>query len=171
LHALKIINKKKYCKFHLENPYLELMKSIFNESTYQEIVDRLHKISPASEKLWGKMSVAQMAWHCQIPIKLAIKNKKYGKRGNLLIGWFFKKSMYNDKPWRKNLPTLPKARANEEKEFEVEVKILLELVDELYSLRDRKDWNPHPIFGNFTPEQWGKLEYKHLDHHLRQFGV
>jgi hypothetical protein len=102
---------------------------------------------------------------------VAIKNKKYDKRGNLLIGWFFKKSMYNDKPWRKNLPTLPRAKANEEKEFEVEYKILLELVDELYSHRDRKDWNPHPIFGNFTPEQWGKLEYKHLDHHLRQFGV
>ena len=126
------------------------MKSIFDEATYKEVVERFNKLSADSEGLWGKMSVGQMLWHCQI---------------------FFKKSMYNDKPWRKNLPTTPFARAKEEKDFEVEHKKLQELVKELYNLRDRKDWNAHPIFGDFTHEQWGKLEYKHLDHHLRQFGV
>lgn len=31
--------------------------------------------------------------------------------------------------------------------------------------------HPHPFFGKLTSEQWGKGIYKHLDHHLKQFGV
>ncbi len=31
--------------------------------------------------------------------------------------------------------------------------------------------NPHSFFGKMTPEEWAILMYKHLDHHLRQFGV
>lgn len=147
------------------------MKSIFDESTLHEVEERFSKLRPDSEPLWGKMSVGQMLWHCQVFVKDAIKNKKYTKKGNPLLRWFFKKSMYSDKLWRKNLPTTPIAKAKEDKEFEVEYNRLQELIKQLYILKDREKWNPHPFFGDFTPEQWGKLEYKHLDHHLRQFGV
>ncbi|MDZ4803510.1 MAG: DUF1569 domain-containing protein [Candidatus Eisenbacteria bacterium] len=30
---------------------------------------------------------------------------------------------------------------------------------------------PNPIFGNLSVDEWGKLSWKHLDHHLRQFGA
>ncbi len=147
------------------------MKSLLEENGYQEIIDRLEKVNADSNRLWGKMSPAQMAWHCQYPLKLAIKNEDKGVRGNPLIRWFFKKSLYNDKPWRKNLPTAPFLVAKEEKDFDKEMGTLKELVKEFYAVRNRENWNPHPMFGSFTPEQWGQLEYKHLDHHLRQFGV
>jgi Ca2+-binding EF-hand superfamily protein len=49
--------------------------------------------------------------------------------------------------------------------------ILNELVDEFNRLDSRDMWHPHPAFGSFTKEQWGQLQYKHLDHHLKQFGV
>ena len=147
------------------------MKSLLEENGYQEIIDRLEKVNADSNRLWGKMSPAQMAWHCQYPLKLAIKNEDKGVRGNPLIRWFFKKSLYNDKPWRKNLPTAPFLVAKEEKDFDKEMDTLKELVKEFYAVRNRENWNPHPMFGSFTPEQWGQLEYKHLDHHLRQFGV
>jgi len=147
------------------------MQSIFEESAYMEIKSRLNLLNANSQGQWGKMSVGQMVWHCQIPLKLAIKNKKYNKKGNLFVKLIFKKSLYNDSPWRKNLPTAPMAKATEEKDFETEIKILNELVDAMYEQKGRTEWNPHPIFGTFTKEQWGKLEYKHLDHHLKQFGV
>jgi len=117
------------------------------------------------------MSVGQMVWHCQFPLKLAIKNKKTSKKGNPLIRWFFKKSLYNDKPWRKNLPTAPIAKAKEDKDFAAEQVILKKMVSDVYEIRDRKEWNPHPVFGEFSPQQWGQFQYKHLDHHLQQFGV
>lgn len=147
------------------------MKSIFDEKTYQEVMDRLNALSPESERQWGKMTVSQMLWHCQLPIGIAIKNKKPKRKSNPLIRLLFKKSLYNDKPWRKNLPTVKAAKTQEEKDFDKEFSTLNEMVTELHKLKDRESWNPHPIFGEFTREQWGKLQYKHLDHHLRQFGV
>lgn len=147
------------------------MNSIFDEKSYHEIVNRVNKLHSNSKGEWGKMTVGQMVWHCQIPLKVAIKNKKTNKKGNPIIRWFFQKSLYNDKPWRKNLPTSSFAKAKEDKDFTTEFIVLKRLIDEIYEVRNRKAWNPHPIFGTLTPQQWGQMQYKHLDHHLRQFGV
>ena len=79
--------------------------------------------------------------------------------------------MYSDKPWRKNLPTAKPFKITEKKDFSSEKSALEAMLNEFESQRDRTAWNPHPSFGEFTKEQWGKMQYKHLDHHLRQFGV
>ncbi|QLG46025.1 DUF1569 domain-containing protein [Costertonia aggregata] len=147
------------------------MKSIFEESTYHELLQRLDKINEKSNRLWGRMTPAQMAWHCKYPLQLGIENKNTGKKGNPLIQLFFKKSMYNDKPWRKNLPTAPQLKATEEKDYAIESVELRKLIKDFHELKNRNVWNPHPIFGKFTKEQWGQMQYKHLDHHFRQFGV
>lgn len=147
------------------------MKSIFDDTAYQEILSRVVSLSENSERQWGKMTVGQMVWHCQIPLKIAIENKKPKKRGSLLAKIFFKKAMYNDKPWRKNLPTASKLKAKETKDFKEEVGPLQQLIHQVHLLKERKVWNPHPVFGEYTHEQWGQMQYKHLDHHLKQFGV
>ncbi|MGB3151103.1 MAG: DUF1569 domain-containing protein [Maribacter sp.] len=147
------------------------MKSLLNTDTHKEIRARLEKLSEHSERQWGKMTVGQMCWHCQYPLKLAIKNKENTSKGNWFIRVFFKKSLYNDKPWRKNLPTSPQLKAKEHKDFKEEYAKLKALVDEFSSLNNREVWYPHPAFGPFTKEQWGQLQYKHLNHHLTQFSV
>ncbi len=147
------------------------MKSLFEEEAFQEIQRRVGELKSTQISLWGKMNVGQMVWHCQVPLKVAIKNKPTKKKGSLFFRLFYKKSLYNDTPWRKNLPTSRFARATEDKDFTVERYKLLDLIAQFHELRTRESWNPHPIFGELTPEQWGQLNYKHLDHHLRQFGV
>lgn len=147
------------------------MKSLFEPSSKEEIISRIAKLSGQHVPLWGKMSVSQMLHHCQFPLKLAIKNDPKGSKPNFLARLFFKKMMYNDRLWRKNLPTVPKFKVVEDKDFNSEKKLLLELIEEFSSKSDKINWNPHPMFGKFSPEQWGKIQYKHLDHHLRQFGV
>lgn len=147
------------------------MKSLFETEAYEEIMERLNTLNPESQRQWGKMSIGQMAWHCQFPLKIAVKNEDRGVSGNPLIRWFFKKSLYNDKLWRKGLPTAPNLVAREEKSFDEEMPILKQLVKDCHEVKDRQNWNPHPLFGKMTRQQWGQMEYKHLDHHLRQFGV
>jgi len=146
------------------------MKSLFETTAYQEIMDRLNTLDAHSTPLWGKMTVGQMVWHCQIPLKVAIANKEAEAKWHPLMRWLFKKSLYNDRPWRKNLPTSPFAKAVEPKDFEEELPVLQGLVRDFYELKTRQQWNQHPLFGSFSPQQWGQLQYKHLDHHLRQFG-
>lgn len=147
------------------------MKSLFETATCAETLERLDNLKEGMTPAWGKMSVGQMVWHCQVPLRVGIENKPPRKKPNPLIKFLFKKSMYSDKPWRKNLPTSPLAKAKETKELSSELPELRKLVEKFHALKDRKDWNPHPIFGALTPEQWGQMQYKHLDHHLAQFGV
>ena len=147
------------------------MKSLFEASTYTAVLERLDTLSPDSNPQWGKMNVAQMLHHCQKPFEIAVHEKDFGLKPNILIKLFFKKSLYNDSPFRKNLPTVKSFKIVDERDFNTEKKELKELVNAFYTLREKENWKPHPVFGSFTTEQWGKLQYKHLDHHLRQFGV
>lgn len=147
------------------------MKSLLEKAALEEILGRLDQLEEGMQPQWGRMSVGQMAWHCQIPLRVGIENKPPKKKPNPLIKWLFRKSMYSDKPYRKNLPTSPMAKAQEPRDLAAELPRLRQLVEEFHSLKDREHWNPHPLFGEFTPGQWGRMQYKHLDHHLTQFGV
>ena len=88
-----------------------------------------------------------------------------------MLNSFFKKSLYNDKLWRKNLPTARFLKTTEQKDFNIEKNQLISLLEELNTHSNKTEWEPHPAFGYFTAQQWGQMQYKHLDHHLRQFGV
>ncbi|GGX16898.1 DUF1569 domain-containing protein [Aquimarina muelleri] len=147
------------------------MKSLFDKITLNEIENRIHKLSDTSIPIWGKMDVSQMFYHCQFPLKIALQKEQIKLKPNFFAKLFFKKTMYSDKPWRKNLPTHSKLKVVDSKNFNTEKESLLELVNDFSNQRDRKEWAPHPMFGKFTYEQWGKMQYKHLDHHLQQFNV
>lgn len=147
------------------------MKSLFNTDTHNEIMNRLAQLDENATANWGKMNVAQMAWHCQGPFNIMLEKNDYGMKPSWFAKVFFKKSLYNDKPWRKNLPTAKFLKPKEDKNFNAEKTKLSKLIDEAHSQREKTEWNPHPAFGYFTADQWGQMQYKHLDHHFRQFGV
>lgn len=150
------------------------MKSLFTTDGLTEIHNRIKNLNAETPAQWGKMNVAQMLKHCQIPLEIAcgkfIPKQKVGFFKKLLFSTF-KSTLYNDKPWKKNLPTGTDFIISDEKKFETESKKLQGLVNEFHELKTKTQWDPHPIFGKLSPEQWGKSQYKHLDHHLKQFGV
>lgn len=146
------------------------MKTLFDEKTYEETKSRIQALTSESKPAWGKMNVAQMVTHCQFPFKVALSEKPRKVVWNPIV-MLFKKSLYNDKMWRKSLPTAKAAKITDQRDLETERATLLSMVDAFYSKREQTEWHPHPAFGTFTQEQWGKLEFKHLDYHLGQFGV
>ena len=147
------------------------MQSIFEENTYNEVMERFNKLNENANANWGKMNVGQMLWHCQGPLNIILGKNHYGMKPSWLVKLFFKKSLYNDKPWKKGLPTTKFLKTEDDRDFNTEKTNLKTLIEELYSHKDKTEWAPHPAFGYFTAEQWGKMQYKHLDHHFRQFGV
>lgn len=149
------------------------MKSLFTEPAYAEILDRLEKLTPDSQAKWGKMDVAQMLAHCQEPLKVPLEKIRLNPPNPImkLLFSFFKKSLFNDKPWKQGLPTSKEFKIVDERNFHKEKDGLKSLIDEFYSERNKTEWPPHPFCGDFTTEQWGKMQYKHLDHHFKQFGV
>lgn len=147
------------------------MKSILNTEAFSEIKNRLDTLSENSERQWGKMTNGQMLRHCQGPLNIMLGKNDYNLKPNWLINLLFKKILYSDKLWRKGLPTAKAFKQTKAYDFTTEKAYLVTLVNELGEQMDKTDWGKHPAFGHLTNEQWGKMQYKHLDHHLRQFGV
>lgn len=149
------------------------MKNLFDKETHTEIINRINNLTPDTQRQWGKMKVSQMLAHCKEAFKVPLSDKKMPRNIiGLLIGWAFKKKLYNEDPWKKNLPTAPNFIIKDERDFEKEKQELTGLINQFYNGGPENVGRfPHPMFGSFTTEQWGKSMYKHLDHHLMQFGV
>jgi hypothetical protein len=150
------------------------MKTLFNTNDNQEIIDRISKLTPESKALWGKMNVGQMLAHNRMPLLAAYGQEKMSKRGliSFLFGKMAKKQILSPKPFGKNLPTDKKFIVVNPEKFEKEKQELIENVL-LFKKNgpDKITKEPHGFFGNLSPEEWGALQYKHLDHHLSQFGA
>ena len=89
-----------------------------------------------------------------------------------ILGPLFKPNYFNDKPFGKSSPTAPEFVVTDPRDFEKEKARLILEVKQFSSAGEAKcTKEPHAFFGPRTPQQWGIGMYKHLDHHLRQFGV
>lgn len=150
------------------------MKSLFNKADNQEILHRINTLTPNSKAQWGKINVAQMRAHCQPPLKVAYGDLKL-KRGliALLFGNVFKKKLTKDeKPFDRNLPTDKGFIVSGEHEFESETNKLISLVKKFEQIGpDGITKDTHPFFGKMTAKEWDIIQWKHLDHHLNQFGA
>jgi hypothetical protein len=146
------------------------VKNLFEPAVKQDIIDRINKLTPESKALWGKMNVGQMLAHCQVPIGVAdgthkLKRTLMGR----LLGPMIKSILYNDKPFKHNLPTDRSFVMTDAKDFEKEKQKLLGMVRNFSETNIVNE--THTFFGKLTKEQWSKGTWKHLDHHLQQFGV
>ncbi len=148
------------------------MQSLFNPEANRKIIERINKLTSESKPVWGKMNAAQMLAHSQAPLQVAFGELKL-KRG--LIGFLFggiaKKKMMAPGPFTKNLPTAPKFLVNDDRNFEEEKTKLIDLIKKFGEGPGGLSQQPHPFFGKLANEEWDVLQWKHLDHHLTQFGV
>lgn len=147
------------------------IKNLFDPAVKQDIINRINSLNPQSQRQWGKMNVAQMLAHVQLPIKIAYGT--HTPKGSFLlrlIGPLFKSKLWDNKPYKQGLPTDPTFVMSEnEKDFEKEKSALLELVGRFSETAIVGE--KHPIFGRLTKENWSKATWKHIDHHLKQFGA
>ena len=137
------------------------------------LCERINSLSPSSGRLWGKMSVSQMLAHCQRPfaVALGLDNSKRGI-ASYLFGSMAKRSFLGTNEFKKNLPTAPGFKIKHEPEFEVERSKLLDDIHQFVKIdKATLAAKVHPFFGPMSDSEWYELMYKHLDHHLKQFGV
>jgi Protein of unknown function (DUF1569) len=149
------------------------MKTLLDASSLEDISKRLEQLTPETQGRWGKMDVAQMMAHLSNGLELTLGDKKPPRSWiGRIIGGFVKASAFNDSPFPHNSPTDNSLRVTEPKNFLAEktrVKALLNRFKEggLSGITT----HPHPFFGFLTPEEWSKLQYKHFNYHLEQFGA
>ena len=150
------------------------MNNLFEAARVKEVKERMAQLRPNSERAWGQMNPAQALAHCSRGIELAVGDRIPPR---LLLGRIIGRmvkpmALGNDEPMRRNSPTVKGLVVQDERDLVVERQRLRELIDRFVAGGPGGcTKHPHSFFGRLTPEEWATLMYKHLDHHLRQFGV
>jgi hypothetical protein len=147
------------------------MKTLFDAGAGEEIRNRLQKLTPDRQAQWGKMNVAQGLAHLAATMEMALGDRRPPRAlVGRLIGRLIKPKALAA-PMRQGNPTSPELRISDEREFETERKRLHVLIDRFVAGGPKGCTDhPHPFFGPMTPDEWALQMWKHLDHHLRQFG-
>lgn len=147
------------------------MASLFNPDDNQQMIERIEKLTPETTALWGRMTVDQMLRHCAAPVDVAT-GKLTLKMPVLLglLGRMLKKKVLR-KGLDKNSPTAREFVFRDRSDFETAQHELIERYRMLANNRAYITVLKHPFWGKMSYEDWDRLLWMHLDHHLRQFGV
>lgn len=149
--------------------------NIFDKEVSDGIIERLNTLTPESQRLWGKMDVARMLAHCNVAYECIYEPEKHPKPKfpmSLILKYIVAPIVVGDKPPKKNSPTGPQFIISDEREFERERARLIEFINRTTKLgADHFDGTESHSFGVLNKTQWSNMLYKHLDHHLQQFGV
>ena len=153
-----------------------MKKNLLQPETRAEIIARIDKLSPEAKSRWGKMNVNQMLWHTNNGLKSALgefvtTKEKPSAFKSAIMRFFIMKT---------DFPT-PKAKAEtfaemntvslgiDPDDFNAERE---ELKKTLNRFPNAAEYAPEsPLLGSMTKEEWARLQYGHLDHHLKQFGA
>lgn len=149
-----------------------MAKNIFDEPITNEILVRIEKLSPASQRRWGKMDVAQMLAHLSTPLRTALGELKAKNVYVPVVSPLFKRYLINKgRFWEGKTPTMGEFLIKDQRDFDTEKKIFLALFARFVEAGRIGQLASHPFFGKMDAADWGKTTYVHFDHHLRQFGV
>lgn len=149
-------------------------RNLFQSEDVIEIKKRLSELKPDSARQWGKMSTAQMLAHCAVGIQSATGEVRPPRAliGRMIGPAVKRVALRDEEPMRRNSPTAKEFIVTGERDFESERRRLCDLIDSFAAAGPSGCTDhPHAFFGRLKPEEWSILMYKHLDHHLRQFGV
>lgn len=150
------------------------MSNLFDSSDREVIRQRVAQLRATSTRQWGKMEVAQMLAHCAIAFEVPCGDRKMTQvfLGRLLSPLVRGRLLTGEAPMGRNAPTNPEYKVVDDRDFAREHQRLMALMSRFCDAgASACDGVVHPFFGRLSGEQWGTLMYKHMDHHLRQFGV
>lgn len=154
------------------------MKSntILNEESYNSILRRIHDLKSNSMAQFGKMNVNQMLCHTADQLRMAMSFIKIPLQGNRMSRYFKKQmALTLDSIPPEKIKTIDEI--NQEKEgtkpvgFEDDKVNLIKLLELFINDENHYTLQHHPMFGDLDREEWGRLIYVHLNHHLKQFGT
>jgi hypothetical protein len=148
------------------------MKTLWQDETRREVVERIGQLTPERKPEWGRMSSHQMVGHLIRSVQMAT-GELHVKSKSTPLGWpGVRQLVVYYLPFPKNVPTAPELLvATTPNAFSADLSDLRETINRMVARGQDARWPEHPAFGPLTGDAWGVLVYRHMDHHLRQFGV
>lgn len=116
-----------------------------------------------------------MIVHLTDPLRVAIGERHATFRKSILSIWPTNKLISQVMPWPKGAPTAPEfvqgLGGTTPTEFERDKQELLRALALFVEHGNAKQFALSPVFGKLDNNEWARLMWRHIDHHLRQFGV
>ena len=150
------------------------MKNLYDPNDLEGLKARIARFQPDSARQWGTMTVAQALAHCSLGVQTATGELRPQRKliGRILGPLVKPKVVGDDQPMRRNSPTMEEIIVRNQPDFATEQARLIEALNQFSAAGPQGcTSHPHAFFGPLTPGEWAIVMYKHIDHHLRQFGV
>lgn len=147
-------------------------KTIFDTTSRRSLLDRIARLRPDSPRRWGTMTPNQMICHLEDSMRCATGVTPAARRRTVMSNRVFRWIIIHVLPWPKGRArTVKEMLVTKPGEFEDDKRRLQEMLERAASLTPRGSWSPHPAFGDLSGRDYGVLIHRHVDYHLRQFGV
>ncbi len=146
------------------------MNSIWDKASRDNLERRLDQLNPGAPAKWGKFTAPQMVTHLNESLRMALGEVKCKPRNSPLSKFPLKQLIIYVAPFPKGAPTAPELLAGQPQEWNGEVSRFKELLNR-FATGSHARMPEHPAFGKLSRNAWGRLGYRHIDHHLRQFNV
>ncbi|RWY50367.1 DUF1569 domain-containing protein [Mucilaginibacter gilvus] len=151
------------------------LPSIFTREVSEGFIDRINKLTPQTAAQWGKMNVSQMLAHCNVSYEMVYEPGKHPAPNafmKLILKLLVKNKVVTEVPYKRNGPTAPAFIIKSDKDFEVEKARLISYIRKTQELGESEfNGRMSHSFGALSADEWNNMFYKHLNHHLTQFGV
>lgn len=150
------------------------LPNVFTQEVTNQIIQRINQLTPETQPQWGKMDVARMLAHCCVTYEMVYEDKH--EKPNFIMKFilktFVKPTVVTEVPYKPNGQTAPQFIITDERNFEQEKARLIAFMQKTQQLGENHFENLEShSFGKLNKTEWNNMFYKHLDHHLKQFGV
>lgn len=151
-----------------------MLPNIFTKTVADSLIARINRLRPEATPHWGKMNAPQMLAHCNVTYEMVFENKhpKPGFFMGFILKTFIKKLVTSETPYKHNSRTAPAFLIADTRDFDREKTRLIGFIQKTQQLGEKEfDQKQSHSFGKLTITEWNNMFYKHLDHHLQQFGL
>ena len=145
--------------------------TLWNERDRQALDARLARLTPDARGQWGSFDARRMLCHITDAVRSATGEVPCVPKPSPLRYPIINSLVMFYMPWPKSAPTAPELLARQPEAWDTEVARFRAAVDALTKRPKDGPWPVHAAFGKLSGGQWGRLLYRHTDHHLTQFGV
>jgi hypothetical protein len=150
------------------------LPNVFEKSVTDIIINRIQNLNLTTQPIWGKMNVSQMLAHSNVVYEMIFddKHKKPNAFLSFILKLVVKKNIVSEKPYKQNGGTAPQFIIADNRDFELEKSRLIQYINKVQELGESHfDNRESHSFGKLSKTEWNNMFYKHLDHHLSQFGL
>ncbi|MGB9031481.1 MAG: DUF1569 domain-containing protein [Acidobacteriaceae bacterium] len=147
------------------------MPTLRNEADRKGLVERLGRVRPEAKAQWGSFDAPGMMSHLSAALDEGLGVLAVPPSGPWMMRHFPVKHLaVYVVPMPKGAKAPRELLARMPGDFEADRRGVVERMERV-AARPKGKGSTHFLLGLLTNEQWAALSWKHIDHHLRQFGA